>query len=88
MWSISVDKKIINIHNNDLYEIYNFGTLFLGHHYYILDLSDQCLGEKISVFRSARKYICKPVHFFILLNTVHKSINNFIFKHVSAKSIT
>ena len=26
------------------HEIYNFGTPFLGHHYYILGLSDLCLG--------------------------------------------
>ena len=38
------DKKIIHIHNDDLCEIYNFGTLFLGHHYYMLSLSDQSLG--------------------------------------------
>ena len=24
------------------HEIYNFGSPFLGHHYYILGLSDQC----------------------------------------------
>ena len=28
------------------HEIYKFGRPFLGHHYYILSLSDQCLGEK------------------------------------------
>ena len=26
------------------HEIKNFGSPFLGHHYYILGLSDQCLG--------------------------------------------
>ena len=32
------------------YEIYNFGSPFFGHHYYILGLSDLCLGieKKIS----------------------------------------
>ena len=30
--------------HNDLYEIYNFGTPFLGHLYYILDLSDHDHG--------------------------------------------
>ena len=47
MRSILIEKKKIHIHYNDLYEIYNFGTPFLGHHYYmyILSLSDQCLGE-------------------------------------------
>ena len=28
------------------YEIYNFGTPFLGHHYYILSLSDLCMGKE------------------------------------------
>ena len=28
------------------HEIYNFGTPFLGHHYYILNLSDLCVGVK------------------------------------------
>ena len=26
------------------YEIYYFGEIFLGHHYYLLSLSDLCLG--------------------------------------------
>ena len=30
MWSILVDKNIIHIHYNDLHEIYNFRTPFLG----------------------------------------------------------
>ena len=32
------------------HENYNFGRPFLGHHYYIISLSDQCLGveKKIS----------------------------------------
>ena len=32
-------------HYNDLHEIYNSGTPFLGHHNYILSLSDLCMGE-------------------------------------------
>ena len=29
-----------------VHEIYNFGRPFLGHHYYILGLSDLFLGEE------------------------------------------
>ena len=29
----------------------NFGRHFLGHHYYILSLSDQCLGVKKKNFK-------------------------------------
>ena len=32
------------------HEIYNFGRPFLGHHYYILGLSDQCLGVEKKIF--------------------------------------
>ena len=32
------------------HEIYNFGGPFLGHHYYILGLSDQCLGGEKKIF--------------------------------------
>ena len=46
MWSILIDKKIIHVHYDDLCEIYNFGTHFLGHHYYLFSLSDQCMGEE------------------------------------------
>ena len=31
-------------------EIYNLGRPFLGHHYYILGLSDQCLGVEKKIF--------------------------------------
>ena len=34
-----------------VHEIYNFGRPFLGHHYYILSLSDQCLGVEKKVFK-------------------------------------
>ena len=37
------------------HEIYNFGRPFLDHHYYILGLSDQCLGVKRRRF--LKKYI-------------------------------
>ena len=48
MCSILTEKKKIHIHYNDLHEIYNFGTPFLGNHYYTLSLFDLCLGvEKI-----------------------------------------
>ena len=33
------------------YEIYNFGRPFLGHHYFILTLSDICLGVEKKIFR-------------------------------------
>ena len=43
-------------------------------------------STQLSMFMSAREYISKPVHFFLILhNTVHISINNSIFKHLSAK---
>ena len=41
----------IHIHYNDLYEIYNFGKPFLGHHYYILSLSDPCPGVEKKIFK-------------------------------------
>ena len=33
------------------HEIYSFGRPFLGHHYYILDLSDLCLGVEKTIFK-------------------------------------
>ena len=33
------------------HEIYNFGRPFLGHHYYILNLSDICIGGKKKILR-------------------------------------
>ena len=33
------------------HKIYNFGKVFLGHHYYILGLSDLCVGVE-KIFRS------------------------------------
>ena len=45
--------KIMHLHN-DLYghghDTYNFGTPFLGFLYYILGLSDQCLGVEEKIF--------------------------------------
>ena len=32
------------------HKIYNFGRPFLGHHYYILNLSDLCLGVEKLIF--------------------------------------
>ena len=32
------------------HEIYNFGRPFLGHHYYIFGLSDQCLRVEKKIF--------------------------------------
>ena len=34
-----------------VHEIYNFGRPFLGHDYYILGLSDLCLGVKKKIFK-------------------------------------
>ena len=33
------------------HEIYNFGRPFLGLHYYILSLSDLCLGVEKKIFK-------------------------------------
>ena len=33
------------------HEIYNFDRPFLGHHYYILGLSDLCLGVEKKIFK-------------------------------------
>ena len=33
------------------HEIYNFGRPFLGHHNYILSLSDLCLGVEKKIFK-------------------------------------
>ena len=38
------------LHSGGL-EIYNFGSPFLGHHYFILSLSDLCLGEGKKIFK-------------------------------------
>ena len=51
MWIILIEKKIIHIHYNDLYEIYNLGKTFLGHHYYILGLSNLWLGVEEKIFK-------------------------------------
>ena len=42
------------LHNNPFsggHEIYNFGGPFLCHHYYILSLSDLCLGVEKKIFK-------------------------------------
>ena len=36
---------------NQGHEIYNFGRLFIGLHYYILSLYDLCLGVKMKIFK-------------------------------------
>ena len=33
------------------HEIYNLGRPFFGHHYYLLSLSDLCLGVKKKIFK-------------------------------------
>ena len=33
------------------HESYNFGRPFLGHHYYILSLSDICIGVEKKIFK-------------------------------------
>ena len=40
------------------YEIYNFGTPFLGHHFYTLSLFNLCLGVE-------KKIVKKKMHFTI-----------------------
>ena len=66
MWSVLIEKKIIYIiyinYYNDLHEIYNFGTPFLGHHYYILSLSDQCPREKIKRFLKEMMHFHYDLH--------------------------
>ena len=56
MWSILIEKKKIHIHYNDLYEIYNFGTPFLGHHYYTLSLFDLCLGVEKKIVKETMQF--------------------------------
>ena len=66
-----IEQNIIHIHYNDSYshgvhEIYNFGRPFLGHDYYILSLSDLCLGVK-KIFKGTMHfhfmtYIATPQH--------------------------
>ena len=34
------------------HEFYNFGRLFLGHHYYKLSLSDLCLGIEKNILQT------------------------------------
>ena len=41
------------------HEIYNFGRPFLGYHYYILSLSDLCLGVEKKIFK-------EKVHFYYI----------------------
>ena len=43
-----------------VHEIYNFGRPFLGHHYDILSLSDQCLGVEKKVFKEIMHYTFYP----------------------------
>ena len=49
------------------HEIYNFGRPFLGHHYYILGLSDLCLGIEKKIFKEIMHfhymtYMATPKH--------------------------
>ena len=49
------------------HEIYNFGRPFLGHYYYILGLSDQCLGVEKKIFKEIMHfyymtYKAMPLH--------------------------
>ena len=41
---------------NDLYEIYNFGTPFLCHHYYTLSLFDLCLGVEKKIVKEIMQF--------------------------------
>ena len=56
MWSILIEKKKIYIHYKDLYEIYNFSTPFLGHHYYTLSLFDLCLGVEEKIVKEIMQF--------------------------------
>ena len=38
------------------HEIYNFGRPFLGHHYYLLGLSDLCLGVEKKIFKDVHQF--------------------------------
>ena len=38
------------------HEIYNFGKPFFGHHYYILGLSDLCLGVEKKIFKEIQQF--------------------------------
>ena len=38
------------------HEIYNFGRPFLGHHYYILGLSDKCLGVGKKIYKEVQQF--------------------------------
>ena len=38
------------------HEIYNFGRPFLGHHYYILGLSDKCPGVGKKIFKEVQQF--------------------------------
>ena len=67
MWIILIEKKIIHIHYNDLYEIYNLGNLFLGHHYYILGLSNLWMGVEKKILKEIMHfhhttYMATPLH--------------------------
>ena len=49
------------------HEIYNFGRPFLGHHYYILGLSDLCLEVEKKIFKEIMHsnymtYMSTPLH--------------------------
>ena len=54
--SCPIEKKRIHIHYNDLYEIYNFGTPFLGHHCYTLSLLDLCLGVEKKIVKETMQF--------------------------------
>ena len=40
------------------HEIYNFGGPFRGHHYYILSLSNLCLGVEKKIFKEIMHFVC------------------------------
>ena len=44
------------------HEIYNFGRIFLGHHYYTLSLSDLCHGVEEKIFKET-----KPFHYMTFM---------------------
>ena len=55
------------------HEIYNFGRPFLGHHYYILGLSDLCLGIEKNIFKEIMQF-----HYMTYMATYRRRFFNFV----------
>ena len=59
------------------HEIHNFGRPHLGHYYYILSLSDLCLGVEKKVFKVINQHF--TITFLVFLKSTMG--NNFNNKH-------